>query len=181
MTKGSLKYDGIVNLLRKSRPSAGRQAFLEDIIIEQIERKKITRNNLADAAEFLFAWTYIPWVRRSLVAASLIMVVIFLFQQATLINQVRNISRQVIVLRDDAGTESSADLGSELVLYKLSDRYMSGGDIRISGKELEKIIKAYDELDGKYQGLLKIIEENPNIRNYVEKKLKEQEKNKPNL
>jgi hypothetical protein len=181
MTKEKIEYNRIMGLIRKSKPSFDQQGRAEEYIIEQVAKVRKRGTKLHDLAESLFGWVYIPTMRRILVTAAIVLIGIFIFQQYALVKQVRNISRQVIVIKNDTRTESAPDLGSKLVMYKLSDRFFSSGEIRISGKELEKIIEAYDELDGKYHGLLKIIEENPDLRNYVEKKLEEQEKNKPNL
>jgi hypothetical protein len=181
MTKEKIDYKRVIELLRKSKPSFPQQGLSEEYILRQIEEKGRRRNRMSILTESLFGWVYIPLVRRILVTASVIMVGIFIFQQYVLINQVRNINRQVIVLKNETESAIVPDVGSGLMLYRLSDRFRSGGNIKISGRELEKIIEAYNELDGKYQDLLKIVNENPQLREFVEKKLEEGRKDKPNL
>lgn len=181
MTNRKPDYAAIIDLLRKSKPSIDQQTRLEERILEQVEKKGSSTFRLDDIVESLFAWVNMPWLRRCLIAVSMVLVVIFVIQQSILVNQVRDISRQVIVFKNDIKPDGVPDIGSKLVLYRFSDRLLSKGEIRISGKDLEKIIGAYNELDGRYKDLLRIIGENPEIRNYVEKKLSEEQRYKPNL
>jgi hypothetical protein len=50
-----------------------------------------------------------------------------------------------------------------------------------SEKQMEQIMKSYSEMQDKYKDLIRLIEENPELMNYVEEKLKENNKKKTNL
>jgi hypothetical protein len=181
MTRERVDYKRIIELLRKSDPSFDQQSRVEEYILRQIEKERIRKSKIHELALSLFRWANIPAARRTLAAVSLVLVGIFIFQQSVLINQVRNISRQVIVLKNENESAVVPDFGSRMMLYRISDQFRAGGRISISGKELERLIEAYNELDVKYKDLLKIVGENPELRSYVEKKLEENGKDKSNL
>jgi len=46
---------------------------------------------------------------------------------------------------------------------------------------LEELLDSYWDLQGKYKDLLRIIEENPELNKYIEKRLDEEKNNKPDL
>ncbi len=174
-------YRRIIELLKKSKPSTDQLARMEDYIIEHVEKGNERLGRLHSLTGSLFGWVHIPLARRILVAASFILVGIFIIQQSVLLNQVKNISRQVVVLKNETKPAVIPDIGSRMMLFRISDQFRSGGKISVSGKELERLIEAYNELDGKYQDLLKIVQENPELREYVEKKLEERNIDKANL
>ena len=181
MTKEKNDYKRIIELLKKSEPNFDQQAQTEEYILRQIEKKGLQGSKLRELAEVLFGWAYNLLARRILITASIVLVGIFVIQQLVLVKQVRSISRQVVVLKNKTESSVIPDLDSRLELYKVSGRFNVGGNIRISGRELEKLIEEYSTLDGKYQDLLKIINENPDLKSYVEKKLEEREKTKSEL
>lgn len=181
MTKEKYTYKRIIELLKNSEPSFDQQAQTENYVLEQIEKEGMHGNKFSDMAEALFGWAYNPLARRILITVSIVLVGVFVIQQSVLVKQVMSISRQVVVLKNETESSVIPDLGSRLELYKVSGRFRSGGSIRISGGELEKLIEEYSTLDGKYQDLLKIINEDPELKSYVEKKLEEREKTKSEL
>jgi hypothetical protein len=181
MTTEKNDYNRIIGLLRKSKPSFDQQAMTEQKILEQVEKLNRKDTRLHGIPEILFGWAYVPSLRRVLIAASFLLVGFFAVQQSALLRQVRDINRQVIVLRNESEPPALPELGSQLTLYRLSGKIHSNGEIRITGNDLEKFVEAFNELDVRYRDLMKIIQENPDIKNYVEKKLEEENKTRPNL
>jgi hypothetical protein len=76
---------------------------------------------------------------------------------------------------------SSSTLDKRLTFYKLSTRLSPGGDIGISESQLEEFLNSYNDLQVKYKDLLRIIEENPELKRYIENKLNEEKNYKPDI
>ena len=181
MITESEKYKKVLKILRKSKPDVTRPENLEENIMNRII--EIDKKNIAsfDLVDYLFGWIYIGWVRRSLVAASLIMVFIFVWQQAGILKQVKKLSKQVIVIENGTFPGSGSEIGQRLMVYKISDQWSRGRAINISQQQVEQLLESYNDLQKKYKDLVKIIEENPVLKEYIEKKLNENENEKSNL
>ena len=76
---------------------------------------------------------------------------------------------------------SSSELGKRLILYRMSSKLSPAGEVRISESQMEEFLDAYSELQVKYKDLLRIIEEDPELKEYIENKLKEDKKFKPDI
>ena len=48
---------------------------------------------------------------------------------------------------------------------------MPSGNKTVSEKQIKQILKSYNELEEKYKDLIKLIEDDPELKNYVEEKL----------
>jgi hypothetical protein len=134
------KYDKIVNILRNSKPRLDDTMEVEREIINAITGKQRPAFSPEDFIDFLFGWTRIAWVRRSLVTISVFLLVAFVWQQGIIMRQVRNLSRQAIYI-SNANIPGADDISEKRLLI--------------------------------YKDLLNIIEENPDLRKFVEKKLYE--------
>ena len=181
MTTENNRYEKMVEILRKSKPDLVQPEELENEVIKRIQRENKNTFRLSDFIESLFGWVYIGWVRRSLVGAAVILVALFVYQQAYIFRQVKNISKLVVITGNETAKISSSDLEKRLTLYKMSNRFSPGEDIKISGKQLEKFLDSYNDLQIKYKDLLRVIEEDPELKNYIEKKLEMEKKYKPDI
>jgi len=106
---------------------------------------------------------------------------LFVYQQAFIFRQVKNISKLVVITGSETAQISSSELEKRLTLYKMSNRFSPGEDIKISGKQLEKFLDSYNDLQVRYKDLLRIIEEDPELKNYIENKLEQERKYKPDI
>ena len=181
MTTGNDSYKKLVEILRKSKPDMVQSEELEKEVISRIQHESRSRGRVSDFIESLFGWVYIGWVRRSLVGAAVILVALFVYQQAYIFRQVKNISKLVIITGNETSKISSSDLEKRLTLYKMSNRFSPGEEIKISGRQLEKFIDSYNDLQVKYKDLLRVIEGNPELKNYIENKLEQEKKYKPDI
>jgi hypothetical protein len=66
-------------------------------------------------------------------------------------------------------------------LYKISARLSPGKGIGISENQLEELLISYKNLQVKYKDLMRIIEEDPELKKYIENKLNEEKHNKPDI
>ncbi len=174
------KYEKILNILKKSKPVLSNTSDVEDNVINMILQKQKTKNKTFNILDVIFGWVYVRWVRTLLVTASVILIIVFVYQQTIILKRINNLDSRAIFIenRMDTGEENSGD---RTLFYMISGRKLPSKGITISEKQLDQIINSYNELEGKYRDLIKLIEEDPELKNYVEKKLSKENKKKLNL
>jgi hypothetical protein len=181
MTKENDRYKKIMEILRNSRPDLIQPEGIENEVIRKIQNKDQKSGTVSDFIESLFSWVYIGWVRRSLVGAAVVLVAVFIYQQGFILKQVRNISERVVNIGNEQVSVPSSEFARRLTLYKMSPRLAPAGEIRVSEKQLEDILNSYDELLVKYKDLIRIIEEDPALKQYIENKLNEEGNKKSDI
>jgi len=173
MTEESEKYKKVLSILKKAKPELTGIESIEQNVVSRIRRKTERGQSLRDIIENLFAWIYIGWVRKSMVTASGLLVLFFVYQQTMILKGVNEISKRSIVNGTGSISVSEEDLGKQLMMYRLTGRRLYSGDLEISEKQLKELIDSYKELQDKYSGLIEIIERDSILKGYLEKKLDE--------
>jgi hypothetical protein len=181
MKAASNKYKKIVEILRRSSPDLIFPETIENEIMNRIKGENLNAGRMSVIIESLFGWIYIGWVRRGLTAAAVILVAVFIFQQASILNQVRNISEQVVTIGNGAASVPTQNFMKKLTLYKITNSLASDRETRVSEKQLEELINSYDDLLVKYRNLERIIEEDPEIKELIEKRLNDGKNYKPDI
>jgi hypothetical protein len=181
MRAGNDRYKKIMEILRKSSPDLAEPEEIENEVIKRIQHENRRTRRVSDFIESLFGWVYIGWVRRSLVAAAVVLVGIFIYQQAFILKQVNTISKQVVNIGNESVSVSSSELDKKLTLYKISTRLSPGREIKISENQLEELLYSYKNLQIRYKDIMRIIEEDPELKQYIENKLDEEKRNKPDI
>jgi hypothetical protein len=123
--------------------------------------------------DFLFSWVYIGWVRRSLIAASVALVAIFVYQQGVILKRIDFLSRQTIVIGKENISDQTDQVEKILMNYKNEVRKLPLRTVTISEKQMNELIESVNELQLKYKDLEKLIEDDPEIKKLIEKKLNE--------
>jgi hypothetical protein len=177
MNTDKTKYDRILNTLRKSRPVLRSPDDIGEKVINRILQNKMKNEPASGILDFLFGWVYVGWVRTGLVAASILLIVVFAYQQVVILKRVNNLNRQAIFIENQMIT-GSPDYSYTNLLFRLAERKLPSGNKTASEKQIKQILKSYNELEEKYKDLIKLIEENPELKIYVEEKLKESNKKK---
>jgi len=175
------KYDKVVNLLRKSKPILDSTEDIELKVMRRIKGMDKTSYSFSNILDFLFGWVYIVWVRRSLIAGSIVLVLIFVYQQGIILNRIDVLSRQTIVPDKEIVPNPSDNIDMILMLYKNSGRKFPGKTVTISETQMKELLETVKELQIKYKDLENIIEANPELKKQIEKKLLENEQSKINL
>ena len=174
------KYNKILNILKRSKPVLSNPDNLEENVMNMIMQKQKKNDRSFNVLDFIFGWVYVGWVRKALIAASMILIVTFAYQQTIILKRINNLDDRAIFLEDQTVTGSADDAGRAL-FYRLSGQKLPSNNINISEKQLDQIMNSYNELEKKYRDLIKLIEEDPELMNYVEKRLDEKSKKKFNL
>lgn len=181
MVTESEKYKNILNILRKSPPILFDTEDIEREVINSISKSNQSGLNLSDFIDFMFGWVYIGWVRRSLITASVILVLIFVYQQGIILKQINYLSRQTMVVDRETASTPSDEIEKKLLMYKLTGRRFPSKTITISEKQMEQLLESVNELQGKYKDLMNLIDENPELKQYIEKKMIENNQTKTKL
>jgi hypothetical protein len=172
------KYNHLMTLLRKSKPELDSTEEIEREVMRRIKGVRHTAINLSDTIEFLFRWVYIGWVRRSLIAASICLVMLFVYQQGIILKRIEMISRQTIVSDRIKLTAPSDVVEKMLMNYKKLERRFPSKTIIISETDMKDLLESINELQVKYKDLESIIEEDPELKKLVEKKMIENNRTK---
>ncbi len=181
MKTESEKYNKVLNILRNSRPKLDSTEDIEQIVINRITRAHQSSLNLSEIIDFLFGWVYIGWVRRSLITASVILVIVFVYQQGVILKRIEVISRQTVITGKGTVSTPADEIEKLLLVYKNSVRRFPSKTITISEKEMKDLLEAVKELQIKYKDLENLIESDPELKKLIEKKLIENSHTKTNL
>ncbi len=169
------KYKSILKLLRESGPLLENREEIENGIIKRINLKQHKAIDSSDIFSFLFGWVYIGWVRKSLVAVAAVFVLIFIFQQATILREVKHInSQEVVVVKSWSQADYAENPGNILAVFRLTRQLNSPVVTAIPEKDIKQLIESYEILQTRYSRLINIIEEDPELKNYIEMKLNQE-------
>jgi hypothetical protein len=174
------KYDKILKALSKSKPVLDSTEEIENAVLDRINAVSRSRVTMDDLVDFLFGWVYIGWVRRSLITASVLLVIAFTYQQRIILQRIELLSRQTIQ-PGESDFIPSDDLEKSMAIYKLTGRRLPTQKITLTEKQLRQLLDSVNEIQVKYRDLLKLIEEDPELKQYVEKKLLENNQIKTKL
>lgn len=167
------QYRKVMEILKKSEPVTGSQEEIEREVINRISYLPKEDKESFSVFSFLFGWTEIAWVRRSLVIASLFLVMIFVYQQSVIVKQLNWISTQIVVNSEKPVRTTISDFSGKLRFLRISGSRVPQNGSQVSEKQLDMIMEALDKLQTDYDNLSKIIEENPELKEMIEKKLNE--------
>lgn len=181
MKRENETYDKVLDLLRKSQPQLDSQKEIEREVIRRIQKPNHLAVNISEAFDFLFGWVYIGWVRRSMIATSVILVLIFVYQQGVILKRIDSLSKQTIVTGRESVLTPANEIEKLLTSYKNSGRIFPSKTITITESQMKELLESVKELQIKYKDLEKIIEEDPDLKKMIEKKLMENDQTKTKL
>ena len=162
------KYNKVLNILRKSKPVL---FSTEDIEREVINKIKIAHKDsltIPELIDFLFGWVYVGWVRRTLIAASVILVVIFIYQQSIILRQIDFLSRQTVEIDKGNASAPADEIQRFLMKYKNAKLKFPSKTMTISERQMKELLEYVQELQIKYKDLEKIIEDDPELKELID-------------
>lgn len=162
------KYNKVINLLKISKPKLESAEEIEDEVIRRITGVHPIVSSITRIFDFLFSWVYIGWVRRSLIAAAVALIVIFIYQQGVILKRIDFLSRQTIVIGTENISDQTDQVEKILMNYKNEAGRFPLKTITISEKQMKELIESVNELQLKYKDLKKLIEDDPEIRRLIE-------------
>jgi hypothetical protein len=181
MKQVSNKYDKVMEILKKSRPLLESSEDIQEKVLREISLTGNKGNVLSPLVDFFFDWININWVRRSLIAASLMLVLFFVYQQSVILKQMNYLSRQIVATDKDAAGLTSGEISRKVLFYKFSGNIFPSRDIEISEKQIKNFMQSVYQQQNEYHDLMDLIEKDPELKKLIEKKLMEINSNKIKL
>jgi len=175
------KYLKTVDLLRKSKPVLDSTEEIEREVIRKISFSVMRKTSTFSFFDLLFGWTNIVWIRRSLIAVSVILVTLFVYQQSMIVRQLNWLTIQVVSDQAKSMAYSRSGMADRFKLLKLSGNRNNFKNTTLSETEIDLLIQSFDELQNDYDNLRRIIEADPELKDLLEKKLSEQNNKKVKL
>jgi hypothetical protein len=175
------KYERLINLLRKSKPVLESTDDIEEKVIERIRRSRNEGGISANILDYLFGWAYIGWVRKSLIAAAVIIVALFAYQQTVIMKRINILSSQVIITGSHDAYKVSTDLEQIRLINNLTGRKFRPVSSEITREQIYKLLDSVNEMQNKYKDMIKVIEDDPGLKKEIEQKLNEKKMKKFNL
>lgn len=181
MKQGSEKYLKTLDLLRKSKPVPDSAEEIEREIVRQISSPAGQETRSFSFFDLLFGWTNIVWIRRSLIAVSVMLVTLFVYQQSMIVRQLNWLTSQVISDQVKSVNYSRSGMSDRFKLLKFSGSRINYQNRALSETEINELIQSFDDLQNDYDNLRRIIEDDPELKDLLEKKLDEQNNKKVKL
>jgi hypothetical protein len=175
------KYERIVSMLRKSKPALESTDEIEEKVISRIRQSTGKEMKSYGILDYLFGWVFIGWVRKGLIMASVLLVLAFGYQQTMIMKRINSLDSQArsAGVRMINGTYDGID--DKLLLYRLSDWKPTDKPLKISNRQMNRLIEEINDLQIKYDDLMQLIEESPDLKKYIGDKITEKNRKKLKL
>jgi hypothetical protein len=174
-------YHKILNLLQKSTPLLNSTGDIENEVLRRIKKSNQSGVSLSEMIDFLFGWVYIGWVRRSLIIASMALILVFVYQQGVILKRIEVISRQTIVTDKEFVSTPAGQIEKMMTVYKMTGRIYPSKTITVSERQMKELLETVKDLQVKYRDLEDLIEGDPQLKKIIEQKLIDSNRNKINL
>jgi len=178
MTDEDKKYEQVVKMLRNSKPILTDIDIVTEKIMRQLHEEKSKTSVPELIFGYLFGWAYIGWVRRSMIVAVLVIVILFGYQQALILRRINDLSGQRIQNSSFVMTNLRDDLVNKMMEYRIEGWDLSNGRTSVSEKEINELINSLNKLQVKYKDLFYLIENDPQLKKYVETRMNDSNKTK---
>jgi hypothetical protein len=175
------KYRKTIEILKKSGPVTDSQEDIARDVINRISSLPVQDKEPFSIFNFLFGWTEIVWIRRSLIMASFMLVAIFIYQQSVIVKQLNMLSTRIGVNTEYPVSNITSGFTGRLRLMKFSGSGVHSNNSAITDEQLEMLIESVDKLQKDYDDLSKIIMESPELKEMLEMKLREKNLTKVKL
>jgi len=171
MSTENSKYNSLIKALKDSKPEFKDSEAISERVIREIQNQKTEFTFVDTITDFLFGWVYIGWMRRSLVGAAMLLISFFGYQQVIILQRINELSEQKIQSSIFSNAGFSEETYNRDMIYSLTKKKFPDTSITISDKEVEKMIRSLNKLQLKYGDLFYLIENDPQIKEYVENKM----------
>ncbi len=175
------RYDELMKILRKSQPKLENTKSIEDEVITRIRLLNRKEERPMSLLDYLFGWVYIGWVRKSLLAASVFMAAFFIYQQSIILKRINALSNQPVVSDSNIMTGIRSTLNGKMFLYMFSGKKIRTDRNTVTEKQIDEFLKSVDDLQDKYKDLIRLIDENPELKKEIEKRMSDNNRKKINL
>ena len=167
------KYEDLIRFIRKNKPEMKHPDIVTEKVMDELRKGKSGIGMKHILIEVLFGWIYIGWVRKSMVLIAVSFIVLFGYQQAVILKKINELSGQRINDGNLFMTGSINGLPERAGLFRLSGKDLSGKKTIVSKKDIDEMINSINTLQIKYQDLIDQIKDDPELKEYIETRMKE--------
>lgn len=165
-------YDKFTEVMGRSHDAPAYPDLLAERIIGRVLGESRKAGSRLTIQKFIFGWTSVAWVRRSLAIASLLLVGMFAYQQFEILTGIRDINYR---MKEGGGFEvrpsASYDQGKVL---QLATSPSDGLDsIKVSVEDISRLIESYNKLEISWERINRILQRNPDLLRKIEKEYSE--------
>jgi hypothetical protein len=178
MKTEDIKYEKVMKLIRDARPELKHSDIITEKVISKLKIEKSKFNIGELIMEFLFGWIYIAWIRRSMIVAAVSIAMLFGYQQTLILKKIDELSGQRIQNGSLFTTSTKDEVTDKLRLFRISGRRLSGNNISVSKEDIDEMIRSINKLQLKYKDVIDRIESDPELKKYLENRMKEIVKNR---
>jgi len=175
------KYNSVIKILRRSKPVMTGTDKIEERVLNEIQlprKKQVEGFTLFD---YLFGWVYIGWIRKSLITVSFSLIALFIYQQLLILKRIDMLESQTSAAGGQFVRMNQADPYNIITTDNLARLRLKTGRMAFDKRQLEEMMNSYNEIEHKYKDLIRIIEDDPELKKLLEEKLSENNKKKFNL
>lgn len=164
-------YRRAIELLKRSKPVPTDISDIGREVVNKISSSSGHEKAGFSIFDFLFGWTEIIWLRRSFITVSFVLVAIFVYQQSMIVKQLNWLSTQIGENQVHHENRSFSEYSGRLKFLKISGKAVYKKDSSVSEEKLDKIMESLDRLQTDYDNLMKILNEDQELKEMVERKL----------
>lgn len=175
------KYNSVLNILRKSKPVLTGTNKIEERVLNEIQlprKKDVEGFNLFD---YLFGWVYIGWIRKALITVSFSLIALFIYQQVLILKRIDMLENQTVAAGSQFVRMNQAEPNNIITTDNLRRLRLKTGRIVLDKRQINELMNSYNEMEHKYKDLIRVIEDDPELKKLLEEKLSEKNKKKFNL
>jgi hypothetical protein len=175
------KYQTIMTLLRESPPELRSPEIVEQEVMRRILERQRRRISPERVIDFFFSWVYVGWLRRSLMTAAVILVAVFIWQQSIIVKQLNFLSDRVVGSGIENIKYQPRMDDRKLLLIGTRGELFSHGETKLSREKVDQLLESYSKLQSEYDELLKLINDDPELKKLIEEKAEQKNQQKTNL
>lgn len=175
------KYSRLIALLRKSKPVPDNSSLLAEKVMARIQMDRTTLSASDLFYGFIFGWVDVGWLRKSMVTAAVSLLLFFAYQQTVILRRLDALSGRTVVDISATRTTMAGELPGKLKMYSLFGKRSNPVKMNVTEKDIDKFIETVNDLQVRYENIYRIIEGDPELKEYFEEKIKKSENSKPKI
>jgi hypothetical protein len=167
------KYKKVIELLKSSTPDLGSTYLIGQKVLDRILGGQRSESSSQGLLNVIFGWTSVSWVRRSLIAASVFLVLLFIIQQSLIIREITSLNSRIGETVSGGFSGNASYVDRQVFMYNMASKKLPFTRNDLSDKKINDLLKSIDRLENDYHELKGVIESDPELKKLIEKRLSE--------
>jgi len=164
---GDSEYLRLVKLLGENHFTPAHPDILIEKAIDRVNQKRKMIREKTIILGLLLDWTMVGWARKPMAVFSLLLVVLFAYQQYEIMSGIRDLRSRMKDGSFEVGPSSAGVTVPGMVL--MTGRYIGPDSIRVAAHDVERLIESYNELEMSWHSIIRVLERNPQLLRRIER------------